>query len=163
MESRRIPRPGRLAAIPVAIISVFILTLTGCGSKSSDNNSPASSPTASPTSTATAGNTATLCRDVDALRSSITDLRNVPLNADALSTLSTKTDLISSRLAQLRADAPASLRPQIDKVSAALLVLKSNLGNAVASPSTRHLSVIPPAAVSVATAANNLRAALPDC
>lgn len=165
MESRRLHWRGRLAVVPVALVSLLVIALTGCGSKSSDNNSATNSPSAPATAagTTTAGNTQALCRDVDALRAAISDLRNVKLNADAVPTMSNKVDLISTKLDQLKSDAKGSLRPQIDKVSAALRVLQSNLHSAVASPSLRNLSVIPPAIASVATTANDLRAALPNC
>jgi hypothetical protein len=169
MQSRRIQCPGRLAVIPVAVVSLAAVVLTGCGSNSSNNTPATNSPTAPATAVrttsapASAGDTAALCRDADALRASVSDLRNVPLNADALSTLASKADAISSKLDQLAADAKGSLRPQTDKLSAALAVLKNSLRDAVASPSTRNLSVIPSAITSVTTAAGDVRTALPDC
>lgn len=161
MDSRRIPWPGRLAFIPVALASLAAFTLTGCGSNSSDNNSSANSPTAS--ATASAGNTDAICKDVDAVKSSVSNLRNIPLNKDAVSTLSEQAHQISGQLDQLKTDAQASLRPQIDKVSAALKVLENSLSRVAASPSAANLSTIPAAISGVTSTTNDLRKALPDC
>ena len=165
MEPRRIPWPGRLAFIPVTLASLAAFTLTGCGSNSSDNSSSGNSPTASATASATAspGNTEAICKDVDALKSSISDLRNVQVNKDAVSNLSTQAHQISADLDQLKADAQASLRPQIDKVSAALKVVESTLSRAAANPTAANLSAIPAAISGLTSTSSDLVKALPDC
>jgi hypothetical protein len=165
MESRRIPWLGRLAVIPVTLVSLAAITLAGCGSDSSDNNSPASSPTATATATGTgtAANSAAVCRDVNALEASISDLRDVKLNSNTVTTVRRMADQIRAQLDQLKTDASGSLRPQIDKVSAALKVLEDSLSTAAASPSARNLSVIPGAVTGVTSTANELRQAVPNC
>ena len=165
MESPRIPWSARLAGIPVILVSIAAITLSGCGSSSSNNTSGTSSPTSSaaPSGTASAGDTKAICTDVDALKASVTDLRNVKLNSDTVTTVRRMADQISAQVDQLQTDAQASLRPQVDKVSAAVRVLESSLQTAAESPSARNLSVIPSAITGVTQTANDLRNALPDC
>jgi hypothetical protein len=165
MEPRQIPWSGRLAVIPLIAASLAVITLSGCGSNSSDNSPGASSPTSTATSAGTAspGDTGTICKDVDALKTSVTDLRNVKLNSNTVTTVRRMADQISAQVDQLKTDASASLRPQVDKVSAAVKVLESSLSNAAETPSVESLRVIPSAITGVTQTVNDLRTALPDC
>ena len=93
----------------------------------------------------------------------MTDLRNVKLNSNTVTTVRRMADQISAQVDQLKTDASASLRPQVDKVSAAVKVLESSLSNAAETPSVESLRVIPSAITGVTQTVNDLRTALPDC
>jgi hypothetical protein len=163
MDGRRIPWHGRIALLAVL---PAVITLTSCGSGSSNNNSASNSASGSAGSSAAASATgadAKVCQDVSTLRTSITDLKNIPLNKDGLSTLSTKLDQINTQVHQLATDAHSSVQPQIDQLSASVDALKADVQAAAKNPSGTTLSVLPSAVVSVATAAQSVSAALPDC
>jgi hypothetical protein len=160
MAPGRVPRLARLAVIPVAVMTMAV---TGCSAspKSNSSSSGTTNP-ASPVSTAS-GSTNALCNDASAVRSSISELRNTPLNDQTVQTLSNKLDTIGNQVDQLKKDARGTLKPQLDQLSASLKVLRTNFEAAIKRPSGANLAAIPSAAESVSTAANNLRKAAPDC
>jgi hypothetical protein len=156
MNTRRILWHRRTA---VLVILPSMLALASCGSNSSSDKPDAGSTA----STTAAGSDAKTCRDVKNLRSSITQLKDVPLTKDGLSSLSTKLDSIQSQAQQLAKDAHGSLKPQLDALSASVNTLKTDVQAAVASPSGTTLSGLPSALVAVGTAAQNVSSALPNC
>src|SRR3954453_16499201 len=106
MTTRRIRRTGQVA---VLLLLPSALMLSGCGSDSSgDNSGSGSSAAASST-----GADAKVCQDVKDLRTSISALKDVPLNKDGLSALSSQLDQISTQAHQLATDARGSAQPQV--------------------------------------------------
>src|SRR3954447_1099223 len=97
MTTRRIRRSGQVA---VLLVLPTALMMSGCGSNSSDNDSGSGS-------SATAGSTATnakVCQDLKDVKTSVSQLKDIPLSKDGLSTLSTKLDQISTQAHQLAKD-----------------------------------------------------------
>jgi hypothetical protein len=156
MDARRIPWSGRVA---IAVMLPSVLVLSSCGSDSSDDNAGSGT---SPAATST-GSDAKACQDVQDLRTSISQLKDVPLNKDGLSTLSTKLDQIRTQVHQLATDAHGSVKPEVDQLSASVDALKADVQAAVQSPSGTTLSALPSALAAVGTAAQNVRSALPNC
>jgi hypothetical protein len=120
---------GRLAArglagwtLAVALAGLMMLTV-GCGS-SGGGTSPASTP--SPTASSTTGQANSLiCQDVDALRTSLTNLTNVKVGSGASGALSANPKDVKAKLTTLSNDAGGEWSAQISGLKTSLTALQT--------------------------------------
>lgn len=104
------------------MLAVFLLagTLTGCGGK----NKPA------------------VCNDIDSLKSSMTDLKNINIDKTTLTTLQNDVNKIRSQLSKTKTDAKAQFSSEISAVDQAASALNASVKAAVATPSAATIAVV---------------------
>jgi phage-related minor tail protein len=104
-----------------AVVAVLMLT-AGCGSSGGTSTASTPSPSASAT-TATAD--ALICQDVDALRTSVTNLTHVKVGSGAATELSTDLKDVKAKLTTLAGDAGGQWSAQISGLKTALTALQN--------------------------------------
>ncbi|HEY7013479.1 MAG TPA: hypothetical protein VH480_12020 [Streptosporangiaceae bacterium] len=120
---------GRLAArrfagwtLTVALAGLMMLA-AGCGS-SDGGTSSASTP--SPTASSTTGQASSLiCQDVDALRTSLTNLTNIQVGSGASATLTANLQDVKAKLTTLSNDAKGKFSAQISGLKTSLSTLQT--------------------------------------
>jgi gas vesicle protein len=118
-----------------AALLVALLGTTAFLSACSDNN-----------------HTSSLCSDVDALKSSTQDLKNVDVVQNGTSALQSALDQVKSDASKLADSAKTEFKPQVDALTSAL----SSLGTAVKHIGSAGTEPVKQAASSVQQAATNL-------
>ena len=103
-----------------AVVLTASLTVSGCGGSSK----PA------------------ICSDVDSLKSSITDLRDVKLEAGALATLQSDLTKVQSDLSKVKSEAKTQYAAEISSVEQAAASLGTNLKAASDTPSVASLAAV---------------------
>jgi hypothetical protein len=93
-----------------------------------------------------------LCSDVDALKSSTQELKNVDVVQNGTSALQSAYDKVKSDASALADSAKEEFKPQVDALTSAL----SSLGTAVKNIGTAGVAPVQQASTSVQTAATNL-------
>jgi hypothetical protein len=104
-----------------AVVAVLMLT-AGCGSSGGTSTASTPSPSASPT-TATAD--ALICQDVDALRTSLTNLTTIKVGSGASDALSANLKDVKSKLTTLANDAGGEWSAQISGLKTSLTALQT--------------------------------------
>jgi hypothetical protein len=137
------------------------LLVAGCSSGgggsagSASPSTPASSSAAPATTSATAS--AAVCHDVDALRTSLSQLSHLSFGPNALNKLKSDLTKVKDNLAALRARAGTEWRTQIDALSAALSKLQKTLGSLNSQPNaTAGAKAVSTDLAAVTTAGANL-------
>jgi len=146
-------RGGRASATLLA----GVLLAAGCSSSggSGGGSTPASSSAAPATTPAT--ESAAVCHDVDALRTSLGQLGNLSYGPNALSKLKTDLTKVKDSLVTLRGTAGRASRTQIDALSSALSKLQKTLGSLGSQPSaTAAVKAVSTDLAAVTTAGANL-------
>ncbi len=118
------------------ILTAAVLTAAALGACSDDNKDNEAKPA--------------VCNDVDSLRSSVDDLKDVQVGQGAIAEAQQDLDTIQQRLATLRADAKGQFSSEISAVDTALASLQTAVDAAKANPS----------AVSLAATATSARTAV---
>lgn len=120
MSRVNIDRWHRLA--PVAVLLVLVATLTGCGG--GDDDTPA------------------ICSSVDSLESSVAEVGDIDIDADALATLQEDLDQVQSDLSQVLSDAQDEYADEVDSVDDAASLLGTTLEAAAAEPTGDSLAAV---------------------
>jgi len=141
-----------------AVVMSSLLLVAGCssgygsGGGSASPATPASS-SAMPPATASAA----VCHDVDALRTSLGELKNLTFGPNALSKLKTDLTGVKQNLSALHATAGTAWRTQINALTAALSKLGKTLGSLNSQPSaTDAAKAVSADLAAVTTAGSNL-------
>jgi prophage DNA circulation protein len=125
---------SRLAGWTVTAAAAVLMMLTaGCGSSS--GSSPASTPSPAASSTTATAN-ALICQDVDALRTSLTNLTHVKVGSGASAALTADLNDVKAKLDTLAGDAGSQWNGQISGLKTALSALQkavTGLGNGTSS------------------------------
>jgi prophage DNA circulation protein len=131
---------SRLAGWTVtAAVAVLMMLTAGCGSSSGSSAASTPSPAAStpsPASSTTATANALICQDVDALRTSLTNLTHVKVGSGASAALSANLKDAKAKLDTLADDAGSQWNGQISGLKTALSALEkavTGLGNGSSS------------------------------
>jgi len=149
----------------LALAVCGLALLPGCAS---GTTSPASSPSAaasatSPSSSAPPSGLA-LCANADALRASVNQLRQVKVQAGAVSQITADINDVRAALTKLVNDAHGQWQAQTSALSSALDTLKTSVSSLAASPGVSTVSGVVSALGQVNTAAQSLLAAVnTDC
>ena len=112
------PRSVRYLTAAVVLMASF--TVSGCGGSSK----PA------------------ICSDVDSLKSSITELRDVKLEAGALATLQSDLTKVQTDLSKVKSEAKTQYATEISSVEQAGASLSTNLKAASDTPSVQSLAAV---------------------
>jgi hypothetical protein len=83
-----------------------------------------------------------ICSDVDSLKSSVTELRDVKLEAGALATLQSDLTKVQSDLSEVKSEAKSQYAAEINSVEQAAASLSTNLKAASATPSVQSLAAV---------------------
>jgi hypothetical protein len=137
------------------------LLAAGCSSGGGDPAGSASPRTPASTSAAPATTSATastaVCHDVDALRTSLSQLSHLSFGPNALNKLKADLTKVKDKLAALRARSGTEWRTQINALSAALSKLQKTLGSLNSQPSaTAAAKAVSTNLAAVTTAGANL-------
>lgn len=149
----------------LALAACGLALLAGCASSTT---SPASSPSAAAPATSSSAaaspSGSALCADAAALRASVHQLRQVKIQAGAVSQITANLNDVKAALAKLANDAHGQFQTQTSALSAALDTLKTAVSSLGASPGVSTVSGVVSALGQVNTAAQNLLAAInTDC
>jgi hypothetical protein len=152
------PATRNLATLVCGLALVSGPALAAC----TDKNNP---PTASPSASASSGPVphGALCADAAALRDSVGRLVNVTVVPGMADEIRADANEVKADLATFVSNAHGSYQPQTDALRTALATLDGALATMSASPGTSSASAVQTARGQVATAAQNLQAALPPC
>ena len=101
-----------------------------------------------------------VCDDVDALQSSIDNLKDVQVSENGLNAMSSTLTQIKQDLQQLGADAKAEFGDEADAVRAAVTSLEESVDGAKADPSGTTLSAVGTAVTGVDTSLSALTEAV---
>jgi hypothetical protein len=113
----------RLLAVVAAL---FLGAVTaGCSSSSSDSQGPPA-----------------VCSSVDALQTSVSDLRQVQVTANGLSALQDAVASVKTDLGQVKKDATSQYATQVDQLQTDFDAVQSAVGAAVDAPSPDTLGVV---------------------
>lgn len=131
---------SRLAGWTVtAAVAVLMMLTAGCGSSSGSSAASTPSPAAStpsPAASSTATANALICQDVDALRTSLTNLTHVKVEKGASAALTADLNDVKANLTTLAGDAGGQWNAQISGLKTALSALQkavTGLGNGTGS------------------------------
>jgi len=125
----------------VAATLLTSLAVTGCGGE----EAPAASAPPTPA----------VCSSVDALKSSVADLKNVDLSKGSLAPVQDKLTAMQADLTKVGKDAKTEYATEVDSVEAATSSVGASLQAAQAAPSQRTLTAV---RTSVTTLGTSLRA-----
>lgn len=157
----------RTACRKLALAACGVALLAGCAS---GTTSPASSPSATSSSAPASASTAAppsnsaLCANAAALGASVNQLRQVKVQAGAVSQITADINDVRAALTKLVNDARGQFQTQTSALSAALDTLKTAVSSLGASPGVSTVSGVVSALGQVNTAAQNLLAAVnTDC
>lgn len=113
----------RLLAV---VLALFLGAVTaGCSSSSSDSQGPPA-----------------VCSSVDALQTSVSDLRQVQVTANGLSALQDAVASVKTDLGQVKNDATSQYATQVDQLQTDFDAVQSAVGAAVDAPSPNTLGVV---------------------
>jgi hypothetical protein len=113
----------RLLAV---VLALFLGAVTaGCSSSSSDSQGPPA-----------------VCSSVDALQTSVSDLRHVQVTANGLSALQDAVASVKTDLGQVKNDATSQYATQVDQLQTDFDAVQSAVGAAVDAPSPDTLGVV---------------------
>jgi len=112
--------------LAAAALLVGPLTLTGCGSSSG------SSSTTKPA----------ICADINALKSSVDDLKKVNITQNGLASLQTSLTKVQSDLKQVTSDAKKQYASQVDAIDKAASSLGASLQAATSNPSGQTVAAV---------------------
>jgi hypothetical protein len=113
----------RLLAV---VLALFLGAVTaGCSSSSSDSQGPPA-----------------VCSSVDALQTSVSDLRHVQVTANGLSALQDAVASVKTDLGQVKNDATSQYATQVDQLQTDFDAVQSAVGAAVDAPSPNTLGVV---------------------
>ncbi|WP_457208434.1 hypothetical protein, partial [Nocardioides sp. P5_C9_2] len=116
-------RARRLAAVCVALAT---MTLGACGDGNESESTDA----------------ATICEDVDAIRTSVADITEVTIDADALTQLQDNLDQVRDDVSTLINDARDEFADEVDAVDQAVSGVTTTLRTAVNDPTIDTLSAL---------------------
>jgi len=103
-----------------------------------------------------------VCSSVDALKTSVEDLKNVEVSPSGLTKLQADLTQVRSDLSQVKTDAKEQYAGQIDAVDQAATSLSSGLSAAAGSPSVSTLASVGADIQSLSSALTALGAAVKD-
>ncbi|WP_459981202.1 hypothetical protein [Nocardioides sp. AN3] len=86
--------------------------------------------------------TPAICEDVSSLKSSVDDLKNVKIDGNVLTTVSTDLQAINDDLKQLTSDADSEFGGDVDKVTAAAKQVETSVQSAAATPSAATIGAV---------------------
>jgi hypothetical protein len=149
----------------LALAACGLALLAGCAS---GTTSPASSPPAAASATSPSASAppsgSALCANADALRASVNQLRQVKVQAGAVSQITADINDVRAALTKLVNDAHGQWQAQTSALSSALDTLKTSVSSLGASPGVSTVSGVVSALGQVNTAAQSLLAAVnTDC
>jgi hypothetical protein len=135
----------------LALTSVALATLLvgGCGDDGDDGGDGAD-------------NTAQVCSDVEALRTSVAGVTEVTIDADVLTSLQTQVDQVRDDVTTLVDDAQDAYDPEISAIDEAVSGLTRSIEAAVATPSVATLSDVRTARQELSAAVAALDSAVRD-
>jgi hypothetical protein len=133
MVNQRVP-----ASLLVSGLLTTVLVVSGCGGK----------------------NTPAICGDVDALKSSISALKDVKLEQGALSTMQSKLMQVQDDYSRLKSDAKSQYSSQLQAVDSASASLKTSLQAASADPSAANLAALAAPLQALSSALADLQSAV---
>jgi hypothetical protein len=131
----------RTTATLVAFVLCAAIALGACSGDDDESTSPT---------------TSALCKNVDALKSSVQELKNVDIVQNGVSSLRSALDDVQSDATALADAAKDDFKPQVDALQQAL----STFGTAVRNVRDNGLTPVQDAAQAVQTAATNLEDAI---
>jgi hypothetical protein len=120
-------RHRRARRLTVACVALATMALGGCGD---DGNAGEST------------DAATICDDVDAIRTSVADITEVTIDADALAQLQDNLDQVRDDVSTLIADARDEFADEVDAVDQAVSGVTTTLRTAVNDPTIDTLSAL---------------------
>jgi hypothetical protein len=146
-------------ARPLAVTCVAVATLLvgGCGDDSSDGGGGGDGGGDGGTDDPTA-----LCADVDALRTSLADVTQVPVAKGAVADLQDQLDEVRTDVSTLIADAQDEYGDEVAAVDEAVSDLTTRLEEAAASPSVDTLSAVRTARQQLMSSVDALTSAVRD-
>lgn len=97
-----------------------------------------------------------ICQDVDELRSDFDDLKDIQIEAGALSELATDVDEIEADVKQLVDDASTEFGTEVDAVKAATEALRAGIDGATTDPSADALVQVSDGVAALTTAVGDL-------
>ena len=155
--------PASAALLAGALLVVGCSSGGGGSAGSASPSTPASRSAAPATTSATAS--AAVCHDVDALRTSLSQLSHLSFGPNALNKLKADLTKVKENLAAVRATAGTQWQTQINALSSALSKLQKTLGSLNSQPSaTAAAKAVSTDLAAVTTAGSNLlRAASTRC
>ncbi|HEY2879114.1 hypothetical protein [Nocardioides sp.] len=112
--------PRSAWSLTAAVVLMASFTVSGCGG----NSKPA------------------ICSDVDSLKSSITELRDVKLEAGALATLQSDLTNVQTDLSKVKSEAKTQYAAEISSVDQAAASLSASLKTASTTPSVAALAAV---------------------
>jgi hypothetical protein len=130
---------GRHRWTAAALVATVVVALASCG-----EDKPA------------------ICGQVDELRSSIDNLRQVDIRESGLNSLTAAVENVEAELRQVGTEAESEYKPQVDSVKAAASQLSSSVSAAVAAPTAASLAAVGTAVRSVDAAFQSLQDAVAD-
>jgi hypothetical protein len=163
-------KPGIMtgtACRKLALAACGVALLAGCtsGSATSASSPSAASSSASASASAAAPpSNSALCANADALRASVNQLRQIKVQAGAVSRITANINDVKAALTKLVNDARGQFQTQTSALSTALDTLKTAVSSLGASPGVSTVSGVVSALGQVNTAAQSLLAAVnTDC
>jgi predicted small secreted protein len=112
--------PRSAWSLTAAVVLMASFTVSGCGG----NSKPG------------------ICSDVDSLKSSITELRDVKLEAGALATLQSDLTNVQTDLSKVKSEAKTQYAAEISSVDQAAASLSASLKTASTTPSVAALAAV---------------------
>ena len=156
-----------IARRKLALAACGVALLAGCTSGSATSaSSPSAAPSSAPASASAAAppSNSALCANADALRASVNQLRQVKVQAGAVSQITADINDVRAALTKLVNDAHGQWQAQTSGLSSALDTLKTSVSSLAASPGVSTVSGVVSALGQVNTAAQSLLAAVnTDC
>jgi len=151
----------------LALAACGVALLAGCTSGSATSaSSPSAASSSAPASASAAAppSNSALCANADALRASVNQLRQIKVQAGAVSQITANINDVKAALTKLVNDARGQFQTQTSALSAALDTLKTAVSSLGASPGVSTVSGVVSALGQVNTAAQSLLAAVnTDC
>ena len=151
----------------LALAACGVALLAGCTSGSATSaSSPSAASSSAPASASAAAppSNSALCANADALRASVNQLRQIKVQAGAVSQITANINDVKAALTKLVNDARGQFQAQTSALSTALDTLKTAVSSLGASPGVSTVSGVVSALGQVNTAAQSLLAAVnTDC
>ncbi len=132
------------ACLAAAAFLVGPITLTGCGGSDTTTKTPA------------------ICSDIDALKTSVDDLKKVDVTQNGLATLKESLTKVQSDLKKVTDDAKKQYLTEVDAVDQAASSLAASLEAATVSPSAQTIAAVGVAVQALTASLKALESAVKD-
>jgi hypothetical protein len=126
-----------LVPLPLAAVTAAVLLTGGCGSSKPP-----------------------VCSDASALKTSVENLKSVPISKSGLTTLGNDVSTIQKQLNTLQSSAKSQFGPQISALRESLATLRPAVAAATAGPSVSTLAAVATGTAKVVQSANSLQSAV---